>query len=115
MIPPVHYEIAASGTFVVCLHAVPRRIPHQDASRIRLFPINGGFPTTYSAAGHSALRGLTYRSTSVRADSSGTSSPVTGWIFIVRPSQRVTGFKSLSTTISLRSQASTASRHSMLR
>ncbi len=44
-----------------------------------------------SASGHAVGRGLTSLVTSTRAVSSGTSSPVIGCGFMVRPSQRVTG------------------------
>lgn len=76
-------------------------------------PMNGGFPTMKSAFGHSARRGLTYLWSGTLAVSSGISSPVTGDCFIVRPSQRESGFPFSSRSNSSLSQARTASRHSM--
>lgn len=68
-----------------------------------------------SASGHAAFPGAKYRSTGLRAFSSGTCSPVTGDTFMVSPSQRVTGLPCSSVTYSTPSYASTASRFSMFR
>ena len=56
-----------------------------------------------------------YFTTETCAVSSGTSSPVTGWVFAVLPSHRVTGFPWSSSIGSVASHAKTASRHSIFR
>nr|VFK25271.1 MAG: hypothetical protein BECKMB1821G_GA0114241_101219 [Candidatus Kentron sp. MB]VFK31501.1 MAG: hypothetical protein BECKMB1821I_GA0114274_102415 [Candidatus Kentron sp. MB]VFK75539.1 MAG: hypothetical protein BECKMB1821H_GA0114242_102514 [Candidatus Kentron sp. MB] len=62
-----------------------------EAGCFQLTPSDKIYPPHKSAFDHWAFLESMYRSTSARAASSGTCSPVTGCILAVRPSQRVNG------------------------